>query len=118
MKQWPKEYQDMIDAGFIIGFSQNDQLAKRTTPEFPPTYRSPHFVKDTIHVWKCREGWQVAELIDGKYCNHRGGSSIVMRHDENGNNTPMPLGNRSDRFLSGFIPDLPTVLELYKNNDL
>ena len=28
------------------------------------------FVKENRRIWKIREGWQTADLVDGKYCNH------------------------------------------------
>lgn len=30
-----------------------------------------YFVKGVRHIWLYREGFQTADLIDGKYCNHK-----------------------------------------------
>lgn len=33
--------------------------------------RGPRFKKDEIEIWKVKEGWQCADLLDGFYKNHR-----------------------------------------------
>lgn len=44
---------------------------------FEPEVRNGHpnnghsFVKGEAHVWLIREGWRVADLVDGYYKNHR-----------------------------------------------
>lgn len=36
------------------------------------------FSKGTKRVWPIRDGWQVADLIDGRYCNHNPVSNLEI----------------------------------------
>lgn len=103
--------QTMIDAGWTPSYDDRDKprIKKNETPQ-----HSISFAKGKIHIWSCYDGWQVAELIDGRYRNHRAGNSVVKKEDD----TYDYLGNRRDRYTNGFIPDLKTILELEKAGDL
>lgn len=94
---------EMMKHGWMPDFHENDVRYKRTTPDNIP-HNSIRFIKGQIHIWLCKDGWQVAELIDGQYLNHRGQVSHTTQYRE--------------RFFRGYIPDLTTVLELESKNDL
>lgn len=112
MSNWtdhPREDLRMIPEmqahGWRPQFDSKDTMYHRTKPYSVP-HDSVSFVKGTIHVWSTGKGWQVAELIDGCYSNHRGAISALSE----------PF--KGDRYFRGFIPDLKTVLELDAKNDL
>jgi hypothetical protein len=102
-----------IAAGWTPVVNANDIHFGRVTVENPPNHGIT-FYKGTIHVWQCRNGYQVADLVPDPdnqphghmYINHR--AYINYK-------TP---GTRSERFDQGWIPDLKTILELDKINDL
>ena len=70
----------MTAAGFVPQFSQKDRMSERTTVEDIP-HDEVQFVdpKRSVHVWKCYRRfddgigffWQVADLDNGSYLNHR-----------------------------------------------
>lgn len=68
----------MIEAGFTPDFNHKDKSAGRITPENCPCY-PVSFSKGNLYTWKtiketdggAFERWIVAELIDGRFCNHR-----------------------------------------------
>ena len=31
----------------------------------------PKFKKDEVEIWKISDGWQCADMLDGRYQNHR-----------------------------------------------
>lgn len=100
----------MVAAGWSYTYHQSDIVNKRIPPHGTPNH-DVSYRKENVHVWKCKAsdshiGWQVAELIDGFYCNHRGKRAA--------NHEPY----RGDRFINGFIPDLKTVLELDAKGEL
>lgn len=59
-----------LNAGWDIHFHHKDIWAKRITVQCPPHF-PVSFVKGTKHIWKIRNGWQTADLIDGSFCNHK-----------------------------------------------
>lgn len=40
-------------------------------------------IKGNIRIWQVRRGWQIAELINGKYCNHRTEQTLEIAIDKN-----------------------------------
>jgi hypothetical protein len=34
--------------------------------------KGARFIKENTWIWQCRQGWQCADLIRGKFCNHKG----------------------------------------------
>lgn len=91
--------------GWEPEYDSRDRMMKRIPPNGVPQ-NGVGFVKGNVHIWQCRYGWQVAELIDGMYQNHRGQVSYMKE----------PF--KGERYHSGYIPDLKTVLELDAKNDL
>ena len=57
----------MVANGWIIKYDQKDIDHNR---QDNPHYRYS-FSKGIVHTWQIRNGWQVADLIDNHYCNHR-----------------------------------------------
>ena len=94
---------EMLNRGWTADFHYTDKRNNRTTPDNVP-HNTVRFIKGIIHIWLCSHGWQVAELIDKKYQNHRGQISHTSSY--------------RDRFNRGYIPDLKTILELDAVNDL
>lgn len=47
-------------------------------------HNGPSFHKGDTHIWKIRGGWQVADLIDDRYQNHRpvGGIMYALYREE------------------------------------
>jgi hypothetical protein len=101
-------FDDMLKAGFKPSFSMLDNLHGRQYPNKIPN-DAISFEKGSLRVWRVELGWQVAESFEGRMINHRG-----LRYEVN------TTRFKGDRFTHGFgfIPDLKTVIDLDKNNDL
>jgi len=56
-------------AGWDVEFHRQDFLTGRTTPEHTPVH-PVSFNKGKRHVWPTRDGWMVADLVEGSYHNH------------------------------------------------
>lgn len=41
------------------------------------THNGPMFSKDSIHIWRIRDGWQCAQLVNGHYANHKPTTDLV-----------------------------------------
>lgn len=97
----------LIHAGWHPQFNSQDIRFKRTTPQsFPADAVS--YTKGNMHIWQCRDGWQVAETDDrGNYIKHRGNSFGGLRL-------------YPDRFMDtqGFIPTIEQVYELDQKGEL
>ena len=101
-------FDTMIAARFVPEYNNQDKMHGRIDPKDPNKVpqHGISYVHGELHTWWCREGWQVAELRNGSYTNHRGRIN-VMREPFKG-----------FRYNQGFLPNLETVLELFKQNDL
>ena len=60
----------MLENGFKLEFSYKDEMHGRITPSKPPIY-GVNFIKGDLVVWKIKQGYQTANLIDGSYKNHK-----------------------------------------------
>lgn len=91
----------------MLSFSDTDNMFRRTSPDNIP-HDAIKFHKDTIHVWKCYDGWQIAELVDGSYTKHRGSISYGKE------------GLFVEKFpkTRGYVPSLSMVLELSEKGEL
>ena len=97
--------QSMIEAGFEA-INHSWDKTSIDVPQVTPPLKELMFRKGDTHVWGTVRGWQVAELIDGYYVNHRGSVGAEKPFKDR--------FNESD----GFIPDLLTVIELDKKGEL
>lgn len=47
-------------------------------------HNGPMFTLGPITVWKIREGWQCADMVDGHYRNHRSSTNLVSILEKKG----------------------------------
>lgn len=64
--------------GWTIEFHEQDILYGR----FDPPHFGLSFRRDNIHVCAVRDGWRVADIINGYYSNHRTYQSLKEALDE------------------------------------
>jgi hypothetical protein len=56
-----------ISLGYEIEYHHQDKLNKRFDNPFFPIM----FKKFKKHIWKVKDGWMCADLINGNFTNHR-----------------------------------------------
>ena len=61
---YDKEFEVALNNGWTVDKSQMNHCG-------------PKFTKGTVCVWKIRNGWQCADLIDGMYCKHRTYNELI-----------------------------------------
>lgn len=61
---------DAIEMGFKVHMKRNDRLYIPEQEEHTP-FDALSFRMEEFVIWSIRGGWRVAQVINGKYCNHR-----------------------------------------------
>jgi len=56
-----------ISIGYDIDYHANDRMYKR----FETPLWHIMFIKGKKHIWKTKDGWVCADLINGNFINHR-----------------------------------------------
>jgi hypothetical protein len=77
MKTWEESRREdlssipfMKEHGWTPEFHQMDVFANYITPDNPPS-NGVNFYKGNTWIWDIFNGWQIADKIEGKFCNHR-----------------------------------------------
>lgn len=66
-----QEADKMIEKGFKLQFSYQDEIHKRVTPKNPPLY-GVVYIKGELNVWTISGGrYQTAYLRNGMYVEHK-----------------------------------------------